>query len=87
MAFWRDDVGLPGFYPFDWIAAAYLVDPTAFDCTLTNARLAREWAFWALPRRGLLVGPDPDDLTVVSGQILYCPRTAARVHAALLAHP
>jgi inosine-uridine nucleoside N-ribohydrolase len=27
LTFWNEDVGLPGFYPFDWIAAAYLTDP------------------------------------------------------------
>ena len=41
LAFWNDEAGLPGFYPFDWIAAAYLTDPGLFHCAAVIARMAR----------------------------------------------
>jgi inosine-uridine nucleoside N-ribohydrolase len=37
LAFWRRDVGLDGFYPFDLMAAAYLRDPGRFRCARVTA--------------------------------------------------
>lgn len=79
LAFWQRDVGLAGFSPFDWVAAAWLVTPELFDCARVKAEVRLEWAFWVWPRRGLVV--DPLD----AGDVLYCPRTLARLHDLLLA--
>ncbi len=86
LAFWNEDIGLPGFYPFDWMAAAYLANPLLFDCAQTNARVAREWAFWLIPRESLLVGtalPGGD----AGSNVLYCPQAAPSVHDFLLSGP
>jgi purine nucleosidase len=32
LAFWREDIGQPGFFPFDLVAAAYLLHPGLFRC-------------------------------------------------------
>lgn len=83
LGFWNDDVGLPGFYPFDWIAAAYLLHPDLFNCAKTRAKIAREWTFWLLPHQALLVGDDRSSGAVVT----YCPQTATTLHDLLIAQP
>lgn len=37
LQFWRNDVGLDGFYPFDLMAAVYLRDSRRFRCARVNA--------------------------------------------------
>lgn len=83
LAFWKDDIGLSGFYPFDWVAAAYLVRPDLIDCAVTRARVAREWTFWMVPHKTLLVGRDGD----TDAGVMYCPQTARRLHDVLIAQP
>ncbi len=84
LAFWNEDMGLPGFYPFDWIAAAYLVNPQLFDCVQTKAQVAREWMFWIIPRRSLVVDPTASGET--ANDVLYCPQTASTTHDFLISN-
>lgn len=83
LAFWNDDIGLPGFYPFDWVAAAQIANPRLFGCAKTKARVAWEWAFWLIPRQGLIIG---DTATSESGGtgVLYCPQASPLLHDFLL---
>jgi purine nucleosidase len=74
LAFWQTDIGQPGFYPFDWAAAAYVVKPEIFDCAATQAWVAQEWAFWLYPRANLLVGPFPPTDSAFKSAVLYCPQ-------------
>ena len=84
LAFWKDDVGLPGFYPFDWIAAAYLADPGLFKCAKVTARMTREWTFWVVPQASLVVEPSaPGDTS--ESTVLYCPETSGTLHDLLIA--
>lgn len=83
--FWNDVVGLPGFYPFDWVAAAYLVEPGSFACAVVNARMTRQWVFWLLPRDNLVVEPGhPENPSHTS--VLYCPEASPDLHDALISH-
>lgn len=86
LAFWNNDIGLPGFYPFDWVAAAYLTNPHLFGCARTKAQVAWEWAFWLVPREGLLIGGTPSSSDAAS-DVLYCPQAASSVHDVLLSGP
>jgi inosine-uridine nucleoside N-ribohydrolase len=83
LEFWNDVVGLPGFYPFDWVAAAYLVDPDLFDCAPVDARVTREWTFWLMPRASLVVDGLPKGDVQTGSPVLYCPRTAPSLHDVL----
>lgn len=83
--YWRVDIGQPGFYPFDWVAAAYVAEPKLFDCAATNAWIANEWAFWVYPRASLLVGPSPPLDSGVMSEVLYCPQANPSLHDYLLA--
>lgn len=84
LTFWNDDVGLPGFYPFDWIAAANLTDPDQFRCATVTARLTREWTFWLMPHESLVVEPRSGPTGKDDLEVLYCPETSTLLHAVLL---
>ncbi len=83
LKFWNDDVGLPGFYPFDWVASAYLANPRLFDCAQTKTWIAQEWTFWLIPHRSLLAGTPPAGGDT-GFDIIYCPQAAPATHDYLL---
>lgn len=85
LTFWNDDVGLPGFYPFDWIAAAYLTDPALFNCAAVTARMTREWSFWIRPRSSLLAETPAITGRASGADVLYCPETSGSLHKVLMA--
>ena len=65
--YWRTDIGRAGFYPFDLLAAAYIVEPSLLRCTPVRAWVGEDdRLFWA--PEALLVEPDAD------GAELYCGR-------------
>ena len=77
LEFWKSDIGQPGFYPFDWVAAAYVTEPQLFNCAETSVWIATEWAFWIYPRESLLVGTLVDRPHAIA---LYCPQTTPSLH-------
>ncbi|MBC7738092.1 MAG: hypothetical protein H7245_12955 [Candidatus Saccharibacteria bacterium] len=85
LTFWNEDVGLPGFYPFDWIAAAYLTEPARFRCATGTARVTQEWTFWLKRHESLVVEPRMGPKDVAYPEVLYCPETSASLHADLMA--
>lgn len=85
LAFWKNDVGLPGFYPFDWIAAAYIADAGRFRCATVTARVIREWIFWVVPHASLVVEPSSATGDPSGSAVLYCPETSRSLHDLILA--
>ena len=81
LAFWEEDIGQPGFYPFDWTAAAYAAEPRLFNCAEANVWIASEWALWIYPRESLLAGPLADGQNAAA---LYCPLASPSLHDYLL---
>lgn len=84
LIFWNEDVGLPGFHPFDWIAAAFLTDPEQFNCANVTARMTREWTFWLMPHESLVVEPRSDSGAEPGYDVRYCPGTSALLHRVLM---
>ncbi len=78
--YWQSDIGQPGFYPFDWVAAAVVAVPERFGCALANAWIADEWAFWLYPRKSLLVGPATAGNATAKARVIYCPRADPSLH-------
>lgn len=73
LAFWQEDVGRDGFYPFDLLAAEYLATPDRFDCALEPARIATDRKSYGalMPQTGLLVG---DAQAAATHTVTYCTR-------------
>jgi len=77
--YWEADIGLSGFYPFDALAALYVLQPQHFSCAKVSAwiaaddRLPLPWRI-ALGSTGLLVGVESDrpQITRASGSVTYC---------------
>jgi inosine-uridine nucleoside N-ribohydrolase len=84
LEFWRDVVGLGGFYPFDAVAAAYALEPALFDCAAIAAWVARDRGLRArfFGSEALLVGVERERTKEprASGTVIYCPRVAAGMH-------
>lgn len=68
--YWRDEIGLPGFYPFDALAAAYMLRPDLLRCARARARVAAaEPPFGWLGFRALFV----DGANAAGQLVTYCP--------------
>lgn len=75
LRFWRDDVGLNGFYPFDLMAAAYLREPERFRCAHVHLWVGDDALLpWFGGRPALLVSqpPTPTATCLAGGATLYC---------------
>jgi hypothetical protein len=63
--YWRTAIGRVGFYPFDLIAAAYIVEPSLLRCVSARAWVGQDdTLFWS--PEALLIEPD------ARGTVLYC---------------
>jgi inosine-uridine nucleoside N-ribohydrolase len=77
--YWEGVIGLPGFYPFDALAALYVLQPQQFRCAKAAASIARDdrlplpWRL-AFGSTGFLVSLDADrpQITRASGSVTYC---------------
>jgi purine nucleosidase len=83
--YWAREVGRDGFYPFDLLAAAYVIEPALFDCAEASTWIGRDdrlWNVWFHDPPALLVGRQDDTPADVqaSAPALYCPRIAPRLH-------
>jgi purine nucleosidase len=87
LGFWREDVGLEGFYPFDAVAALYVTDPGRFACARVSAAVERDEVLGLVGRvigrsTALLVRPFTD---AAAARVLYCPGVdAADIHRLML---
>jgi purine nucleosidase len=87
LAFWREDIRQEGFFPFDLVAAAYLLHPALFRCAQVSASIEpHSWFWrWRLGASGLFVGQDREEADDPLHRVVYCPRPGAGLHDAILA--
>ena len=78
--YWRTDIGRAGFYPFDLLAAAYVLDPALFRCTPVRAWVGKDRALFWRPA-ALLVAPENEASSV---RTLYCGAPSAEVKASVM---
>jgi inosine-uridine nucleoside N-ribohydrolase len=88
LQYWRRDMGREGFFPFDLLAAAYVLAPEAFGCARARASVSADTTlfvpFWR--PMALLVDRGErrlDDARVV-GSVLYCGRVSPGLEGRLL---
>lgn len=74
--YWEREIGRDGFYPFDLVAAGYLVRPDLFGCARASAWIGKDAGIlgW-LGRSGLFVRPRQERISRESAAApsLYCP--------------
>lgn len=88
LTYWHEDIGLDGFYPFDLIAAAYVVDPSLLRCTDASIVVKDdEWVLGWLGYRGLFIvpGEQPPIRAYAVGSTLYCPEVSEQFEKRVLA--
>lgn len=89
LEYWREDVGRPGFYPFDLVGAAWVAEPGLFDCAATEVWVGKDARLWGLLGRpqALMAGPgrDPSAQPRAIGRALYCPELRPAIRGRLLA--
>jgi purine nucleosidase len=76
LTYWREEIGRDGFYPFDLIAAAYVVQPSLLRCTDVPIVVQDdEWIFGWLGFQGLFIrsGQPSPSSAYATGSALYCP--------------
>lgn len=76
LAYWRETINKPGFYPFDLLASAYLIDPSLLQCAEVSVAVGDDTGVlgW-LGFGGLFVvtADEPAIRPVVTGNARYCP--------------
>ncbi len=77
LEFWKNTIGIDGFYPFDLMAAEYIVAPDQFRCADAVAAVGRDPAmlpWWPLGRVSLIVEPTPETLPRENSwsSVVYC---------------
>lgn len=86
LAYWRDDIGRAGFYPFDALAAAFALRPALFRCASLSIRVGGDERFSGPFRTAsaLLVDDRAMQTTespLASGTALYCPEVVDELKA------
>ena len=85
LALWRERVGLDAFYPFDLMAALYVMAPRALDCARVTAWVGRDPELTVFDRSPalLVTQDDPPANRFAASSARYCTTVRARVHDVL----
>lgn len=76
LTYWRDDINITGFYPFDLVAAAYVLEPSLLRCASVPVAVEDDtWLFGWLRYRGLFV-ESGQGTESNSAHALYCPKAS-----------
>jgi hypothetical protein len=84
---WRSTIGRSGFYPFDAIAAAFVLQPDLLACARVSLRAGPDRTFgWPFSRSPALLADSAIDRTapestLASGSAVYCPQVSAAMSA------
>ncbi len=88
LSYWQDDIGRQGFYPFDLLAAAYVVEPQQFQCATVQVWVGEDPTlfipFWRLT--AFLVGLSDMHLEKdqAASSALYCAKVATGLKSKLI---
>jgi len=90
MEYWRHGIGRQGFYPFDLLAAAYIIDPSQFECASVDVRIGEDpTLFMPFGRSTALLVSENDRLskeTQEVGSARYCARPSSELKRRLMNH-
>ncbi len=84
LTYWRDDINIAGFYPFDLVAAAYVLEPSLLRCASVPVAVEDDtWLFGWLGYRGLFV-ESGQGTESNSAHALYCPKASEHLETWLV---
>lgn len=90
LEYWRNGIGRQGFYPFDLLAAAYILDPSQFECASIDVRIGEDPTLFIPFGRSpaLLVSENdgPSKEARVVGSTRYCGRPSSNLKHQLMNH-
>ncbi len=88
LEYWQDDIGRRGFYPFDLLAASYVIHPHRFECASVRAWIGDDARFFPsfLWPTALLVGQEgvETDRPLATGSGLYCAKVDVGLKAQIM---
>jgi purine nucleosidase len=91
LAYWQKDIGRKGFYPFDLLAAGFVIEPRHFGCAQVQMWVGEDPTFFIPFWRptALLVGPNHGTLGKVQaiGSALYCAKVSGGLTYGLVHSP
>ena len=76
LAHWRNDINRPGFYPFDLLAAAYLLEPSMLRCADVSVAVGDDTGLlgWlGYPGLFVVTAEEPALRPIAVGMARYCP--------------
>jgi inosine-uridine nucleoside N-ribohydrolase len=73
LEYWRREVGRSGFYPFDLMAAAHLVEPSRFRCAHAHAWVGRDPLLFLPLFRPTALLVAQRSAPAEASPVLYCP--------------
>ena len=76
LAYWQRDIGRQGFFPFDLLAAVYVLEPRRFGCATVDLRLVKDPTLMFPLAHGEALLVSPGDRT----STLYCAQPNASIH-------
>jgi purine nucleosidase len=80
LKYWREDIGREGFFPFDLLAAAYVVHPSLLNCADVSVSIDHDTSLYGwLGLRGLFVSEEPGSKPLITRSATYCPAASRQL--------
>ena len=90
LEYWRDGIGRHGFYPFDLLAAAYIIDSSQFECASVDVRIEEDpTLFMPFGRSTALLVSESERPSMEAqavGSARYCARPSSELKRRLMNH-
>lgn len=83
LEYWRRDIGRTGFYPFDLMAAAYVIGPSTFRCADVDASVGSDPALFIPLFRPEALLVEPREANRKGRVVAYCPAVEGGFERAL----
>lgn len=88
LRYWQEGIGREGFYPFDLLAAAYVMVPSHFGCARVQAWVGKDPTlfipFWQPTALLITQSSDRIENATASTSVSYCGKASAELKALLI---
>lgn len=88
LSYWHEDIGRQGFYPFDLLAAAHVVEPNQFGCAPVRIWVGKDpmlsVPYWQSTALLVDQGIRPLEKVEAVGSALYCAKVETNIKSKLM---